>query len=407
VEAVLSAPVDTGTRLTALDIKGRALDFLDDRAAAKDAWTHQAEEAAAAGRSEAQLRALLQLGKQEFFTGKPPVKIREAAELAAGAGALIELAWAEELLAAALVLQGDPVGALEVLDVAVARARTLRLDQLAFLVTAEGAARAFVSEEPIEPLLAEAEALLPAPDLLLFTETVRGGMALRNGDYEDAVARYERADALQSTMPGVAPTDATCILVWALAAARRSGDAAVVLARAEAMPDLRRWHTRPVITAAGRALLDGDAEGIDAAISAAAGPMPFETALMRVISAEVLGGDSRARWLREALDIYERTGAVACRERVRRLLRDSGAPVPRRRRETVVVPEPLARHGVTAREAEVLRLLGTGLSNADIAAKLFLSVRTVETHVSSLLSKLQVRSRGQLIALSAGALTAG
>jgi DNA-binding CsgD family transcriptional regulator len=406
-EAVLATPVDTGTRLTALDISGRALDFLDDRSAAKEAWTRQADEAAAAGRSEAELRALLQLGKQEFFTGKPPVRIREAVELAARSGALVELAWAEELLAAALVLQGDPLAALEVLDVAVARARALRLDQLAFLLVAEGAARGYISQEPIEPLLAEAEALLPAADLLLSTATIRAEMALRKGDYDEAVARYVRADAQLSTMPGVAPTDATCILVWALAAAGRAGDAATVLRRAEAMPDLRRWHTRPVIVAAGRSLLDGDPEGIDQAIASAAGPMPFEIALMRVISAEVLGGDDKARWLRQALDIYETTGAVAFRERLRRLLRDAGGPVPRRRRGTASVPEALARQGVTDREAEVLRLLGEGLSNADMAAKLFLSVRTVETHVSSLLSKLHAQSRGQLIALGAASRDSG
>ena len=74
--------------------------------------------------------------------------------------------------------------------------------------------------------------------------------------------------------------------------------------------------------------------------------------------------------------------------------------MPRRRNAAAAVPAELASSGVTVREAEVLRLLGEGLSNADIAAKLFLSVRTVETHVSSLLAKLQARSRGQLTAIS-------
>jgi DNA-binding NarL/FixJ family response regulator len=106
------------------------------------------------------------------------------------------------------------------------------------------------------------------------------------------------------------------------------------------------------------------------------------------------------RWLREALDTYERIGSIDA-GRVRRLLRDAGGPVPRRRRAAAALPEPLASHGVTAREAEVLRLLGEGLSNAAIAERLYLSVRTVETHVSSLLSKLQADGRGQLTALSA------
>jgi len=113
----------------------------------------------------------------------------------------------------------------------------------------------------------------------------------------------------------------------------------------------------------------------------------------------VLGGEAQVRWLREAVDIYEASGATAYRERARRLLRDAGGPVPRRR-HAAAVPAELASRGVTAREAEVLRLLGEGLSNTDIAAKLYLSVRTVETHVSSLLAKLQARSRGQLTAIS-------
>jgi DNA-binding CsgD family transcriptional regulator len=399
-DAVLAQPADVDTRLAALDIRARALDFLDERAAAREAWSAQAVEAETAGRVQARLRALLQLGKQEFFTGRRPERLREAVDVATAAGALLELAWAEETLAIALTLQGDPAAAVEVLAAAVPRARALRLDQLAFLLVAQGGAVSFL-EPSAEPLLAEAEALSPAPDLRMFTLTIRADIAMRHGRHEDAVALYETVGELASAMPGVAPMDSACYLVWALAAAGRKREARAALRRAEAVPDLARWYHRPVLAAAGRALLSGDAAGVDAAIAAASGPMPFAVALMRTVGAHVLGGDSGVRWLREALDIYETTGATAYRERARRLLRDAGGPVPRRRHPATAVPEELARRGVTTREAEVLRLLGEGLSNADIAAKLFLSVRTVETHVSSLLAKLQLRSRGQLTALSA------
>jgi DNA-binding NarL/FixJ family response regulator len=122
---------------------------------------------------------------------------------------------------------------------------------------------------------------------------------------------------------------------------------------------------------------------------------------MRVIAAGILDGPARSRWLREALETYEAMGLETAAARVRSLLREAGAPVPRRRRVAGNIPEKLARHGVTAREAEVLRLLGDGLTNAAIAERLYLSVRTIETHVSSLLSKLHLDGRGQLIALSA------
>ncbi|CAM5464399.1 hypothetical protein GCM10010329_32130 [Streptomyces spiroverticillatus] len=58
-----------------------------------------------------------------------------------------------------------------------------------------------------------------------------------------------------------------------------------------------------------------------------------------------------------------------------------------------VDPSPPA---ISAREAEVLALLGEFLSNAEIAARLFISVRTVESHVSSLLRKLEVPDRRAL-----------
>ena len=399
-DAVLARTIDIDTRLTALDIRARALDFLGDRSGAGAAWSAQAARAAAAGRTQAELRAVFQLGKQDFFGGGRPVRLTEAVELAGKAGALVELAWAEETLAIALLLQGDPAAALQVVDTAIPRARELRLDQLGYLLSVRAGVLSFTCES-VDALLDEAESVAPEPGLLMSTAAIRADILMRHGRYEEAIRHYEKICEQMTIMPGVAPVDGPCFLAWALAAAGRPGDAQAALRRAEAMPDLARWYFRPVIVAAGRALLAGDRAGVDAAIAAAPGPMPFSIAVMRIIGAQVLGGERAIPWLREALGSYEAAGATAHTDRVRRLLREAGGPVPRRKRAAAAVPGELARRGVTAREAEVLRLLGEGLSNADIAAKLYLSVRTVETHVSSLLSKLQARSRGQLTALSA------
>ncbi len=111
-DRMLAETADIDTRLAALDIRARALDFLGDRAAAAEAWGAQAKQAATAGRAQAELRAVFQLGKQEFFDGDGLDRLREAVGLARRAGALIELAWAEETLAIALILQGNPAAAL-------------------------------------------------------------------------------------------------------------------------------------------------------------------------------------------------------------------------------------------------------------------------------------------------------
>jgi DNA-binding NarL/FixJ family response regulator len=55
---------------------------------------------------------------------------------------------------------------------------------------------------------------------------------------------------------------------------------------------------------------------------------------------------------------------------------------------------------VTARELEVLEAVRDGLSNPEIAARLYLSRKTVEKHVGSLMNKLGVRARAQLAAIA-------
>ena len=52
---------------------------------------------------------------------------------------------------------------------------------------------------------------------------------------------------------------------------------------------------------------------------------------------------------------------------------------------------------LTDREREVLTLVGTGLSNDEIAARLFLSPLTAKTHVSRIMTKLGARDRAQLV----------
>ncbi|HEX8771597.1 MAG TPA: LuxR C-terminal-related transcriptional regulator, partial [Acidimicrobiales bacterium] len=105
-------------------------------------------------------------------------------------------------------------------------------------------------------------------------------------------------------------------------------------------------------------------------------------------------------WLREALSFFDEQGEERIASACRSLLRKAGAPVPRRRDEATV-PSTLRTLGVSSRELEVLRLLGQGLANKEIGARLYLSPRTVERHVANLTVKTGVGRRSELVAFAA------
>ena len=104
----------------------------------------------------------------------------------------------------------------------------------------------------------------------------------------------------------------------------------------------------------------------------------------------------------EALAILDRIGAVPLARRVRAELRGRGARSIPRGPSTPTRRNPA---GLTDRQVEVLRLLAEGLTNAEIADRLVVSVRTVDTHVAAILTKLGVSSRQEAARLSADLLS--
>ena len=98
--------------------------------------------------------------------------------------------------------------------------------------------------------------------------------------------------------------------------------------------------------------------------------------------------------------VGERLGAAPAAQVLRKRMRAEGVrAVPRGLR----VSTRGNRLGLTRREAEILTLVSQGMRNSVIAKRLFLSTRTVDRHVSAILSKLGVQSRGEAAAMASKA----
>jgi len=161
--------------------------------------------------------------------------------------------------------------------------------------------------------------------------------------------------------------------------------------RSARWPEL--WTHAALAVALGREGRQLEAGGALAAGMAAGAPYPVFLALAQRLVAESALGH---RWcdpeplLRSAEATFESLGLGRAANACRRMLTTLGSRAPRRRKHDGPLHPTLMHAGITVREAEIMDLLVERLSNREIAERLYLSPRTVEKHVASLLDKLGV-----------------
>jgi DNA-binding CsgD family transcriptional regulator/tetratricopeptide (TPR) repeat protein len=229
---------------------------------------------------------------------------------------------------------------------------------------------------------------------------VIGLLRARRGDpdpwrpLDEALELARRTGELQRLGPVAAARAEACWLAGTQERIASETEAALDLARAAAEPwlagELLTWRRRAGVDESCGWLpaepflseLEGDHRG--AAAAWARRGCPYEGAVA------LAAGDEAD--LRRSHQELQRLGARATARLVARRLRERGARDVRRGPRSATRTNPA---GLTGRELEVLALIAAGHRNAEIAARLFLSEKTVGHHVSAILRKLGVRSRGE------------
>lgn len=393
---VLYAGAAPEVRCHALEITGRA-ERSRDLAAARTAFERALAVAGVADLPIWRLRALHELGTIDLFDHAGTSRLTEARQTAAQLGALSTASVLDLQLAAA----GH---SLFELDAAARHARdSLAISKQLGLPEVRAKALVFLAENAaLRGDRDQAEHFIPLAlgaagrDRAIegYCWGSRGMLAVLADDSGAALAAFGRAATIFRGCPSAEP--AFFRGLWPVMLAAAGDDRAV-----GEIGDLRRAGI--TIAFAHRGLLGyaeailagraGDTQQAAALATAAEAelaryPVWFELARRYAAEAALADGwGEPRRWLRAARDSFARRGMDRLARRCDRLL---GRPAPGRW-------EAL---GVTAREADVLRLVAGGLPNKEIAAKLFLSPRTVEKHVESLLRKTGARSRAQLVAIA-------
>ncbi len=390
----------------ALVIDGRC-EIRGDQQRAAATLRRAAQCAAEHGLAIWRIEALCALGLLEAYQQGAPVLLGEARELAVDAGLLglalsIEVILAEWVLAIEGPRAAEPMSrrtaeeagrlglsalqGLSEVTAAVGRAVAGDLDGTEALLDI-ATARAHVSVE-VTAMAAGARALphLLARDLLRADALLDGGMAVLRGHASAAPIAYwglwallrmvvgadgQAAEFLRAAPVGLVAVNRAALGYADAVAAGRAGQggvAAELLATAdELLAGEHWWRRRLRLLVLECAVADGWGD-----------PVPA---------------------LRADLTAFERDGDHLLARTCRDLLRQAGAPT-RRGRGSTPVPAAMRALGVTSREMDVLELVANGLSNAEVGRRLFVSPRTVETHVASLLAKTGAANRAGLRAVA-------
>ncbi|MCF6524179.1 response regulator transcription factor [Streptomyces sp. JJ36] len=183
------------------------------------------------------------------------------------------------------------------------------------------------------------------------------------------------------------------------------GAEAVRLAR-ELRPDIVlmdiRMPDRDGLEATREIAGDGRLEGVRVVILTTFDVDDYVYGALRAGASGFLVKDTEPTELLHGIRVVARGDALIAPAVTRRLIAEFAGRVRR--------PEPGPQlNALTEREREVMRLVGTGLSNDEIAQRLVLSPATAKTHVSRVMTKLGVRDRAQLVVLAyeSGMITPG
>ena len=386
----------------ALMVLGRST-FTADPEASDAVLRRVARVAAEHGLPSWRVQALFGLGSHEHTRGDPAApSLAAARELALEAGMLDVVVQTDLMRANGVLLVDGPVPALPLLRGVAEQAGRLRLTALQAMAELFAAIDAGLAgdDQAMTAWLAAAQTRPDAPtEVTALGPMVHALPHLLRHSLETASALLDEAVPALLAHGSAIPIDH--IGLWALLRT------AVGDRDAAAREHIRRHKVLTAIgnqaaldyadaIAAGRAGRAADAAALFATADAALAHLPWWNRLLRLFALEgavVDGWGDPVPALRADLAAHEAAGAESLARTCRDLLRTAGAPT---RRQAGPVAPALRARGVTAREAEVLALVAAGLTNAEAAQRLFLSRRTVETHVARLLAKTGAADRSEL-----------